>query len=112
MSKKQNSEKLRFPAGLFLTGLFTNIVHRHFFLTALALFLLVAGIWRTWCLYGAAGLFAVILARSLSQQIKFRREVLYGHDPKMRALRKAILSGDWKSGLQAWAESQGIHNGQ
>lgn len=107
MSKKQSTEKLRFPTGLFLMGLFTNIVHKHFYLTLLALFLLVAGIWRTWCLYGAAGLFAIILARSLSQQINFRTTALTSSDPKMRSFRRDVLqSENWQESLRLWTEAQ------
>lgn len=107
MSKKRTQPTGKYPMGLFLAGLFTNIVYRHFYFCLAALLFLVAGLfWKPMCLYLAAAVAAFILARSLSMQMKFRNAALYGTDAKSRALREAIFSGDWKAGLQAWAESQ------
>lgn len=107
-AKEKKSKKVRYPAGLFFTGVLTNLIYRNFWLCVLALFLLIAGIWRTWCLYGGAGLLALGIVIAVNQQVRFCRVAMTSTDPKLKKLQQAILSGDWKTGMQEWAREQNL----
>lgn len=107
MSNKANKpKKARYPMGLFLMGVLTNLIYRNFWLCVMALFLLIAGFWRTWSLYAGLGLLALGLVIAVNQQVRFRRIAMTSNDPKLKKLQEAILSGDWKTGMQEWAKEQ------
>ena len=106
MSKKRVKPTGKYPMGLFFLGVLTNFMYRHFYLCVFALIMLVAGFWRRWSLYAGLGLLALNLVFSLVQQLNFRYIALTSDDPKMRALREAIFSDDWKGNMQAWMASQ------
>ena len=106
----RDPKKFRYPAGLFFLGLFTNFIARNVLLLALGLLLLVVGLWNRWCLLAGLSFLAMDLLMSLVQQLRFRHTALTSTDPKLKDLQDAIASGDWRSGMQAWAAREHIHD--
>ena len=106
----RNPKKFRYPAGLFFLGLFTNFIARNILLLALGLLLLVVGLWIRWCFLAGLSFLCMDLLISFAQQLRFRHTALTSTDPKLRDLQEAIASGDWRSGIQAWAAREHIHD--
>ena len=102
-------KKMRYPLGLFLMGLFTNFIGRNLLLFAVGVVLMVIGIWNEWCFRAGLSLLIMDFFMSLIQQLRFRRIALTSTDPKLKGLQDAILSGDWKAGMKAWADRENIY---
>lgn len=91
--------KKKYPLSLFIMGFVLNMVRGAVFI-AIAVTLMIVGIWLRPCLYIGLGLIAVVIIVSLIMQLRYRHAILYSNDPELESVREAILNGDWKGNIK------------
>lgn len=102
MRKRNKDRKNKYPASLFIGGLFLNLL-RYFWLLIPAILLLVVGIFIRVCLY--IGMCGLILALVLSfvEQLRMRSVVLHLSDQEWK---DAILSKNWAKNILSLTEEK------
>lgn len=98
--------KRKYPASLFFIGLLLNFIGRFFYLFIIAVFLTVIGIWVKPCLAMGLIIFALDLILSLAEQIMIARTTLNSDNPNFEQFQDAVLSGDWKNGVNDYVRSR------
>lgn len=100
---KDKKDKKRYPASLFISGLFLSLL-RLFWILIPAIVLLVIGLFVKICLFIGGGLIALALTLALIDQIRMIYFVRHGNMPGK--WQDAIFSKDWKENVIALTEEK------
>ncbi|MCH5198017.1 MAG: hypothetical protein J1E34_03830 [Oscillospiraceae bacterium] len=101
----EEKKKNKYPANLFRTGFFMNMI-KNFYLLFPAIILLIVGIWVKWCLFLGLALLALDIIISLAEQLQIRNAALNSSNPNFKKWQDAILSPNWKDNIINLTESR------
>ena len=101
------SNKRKYPASLFFTGLIMNIMGRFLILFLIAIVLIIVGFWVRWCAVAGFVVLCLDIILSLLLQLTIRNTVMTdSDDPEFRKFQDAISSDDWENKIKDLVESR------
>ena len=94
----------KYPTGLFIFGVITNIVFHFFWLFVPSSIFLIIGIFSKSCLYIGLTLLLLDIGLSFVEQIRIRQAFLEESDnPDFKAFQDALSKdGNWRDNVMEW----------